>query len=276
MNMKVIKFNQIALLFVFTGILSYISLDSGLYDYMAHNVSFLNLKEKPTVKSDAVEMNQLSVQTLQVKSSLIKLEEAFIEEQKNLDYLSKQSLNLENNIIEKKNELMNIEKKIGFLSNELNTKTDLANRFLASTKNSLDSDQMNASEQKLSRFQDKISSSTGVSTHVIPVKHNNTDYLRVKTALSYANVDSSYLSETGLRQINKITEELKNMGFKRITLAYTSVNDLNRDRISSVKNYIKILNRKNEKPKTLNLQNDFDLEDSFEIWASRGLTNEKN
>jgi archaellum component FlaC len=266
--MKLLKFNQVALFCIFSGIFSYILVDSGLYGKFVQNFSQESVKnsESEFQNHDAI---NLVTQTTEIKNNLTKFESEFSKEKKDLSSLTEKSESLEKSIQKRKAELALIEEKINQLSNStsLNPTSDTQRSISPAAHSELTHENI---VEQMSQLEKDLNVNTGIPTEVVSFRHGNKEYVRIKTKINYTDTNGVYLSEMGLRQVLQMTRGMRTMGYKNVFLAQNEKSDLTTDRVRSVKSYVKSKYRQKLKVSTLKLSSRIVLDDSFEIWATRG------
>lgn len=276
MKQKLSNSSNYPLILVLAGIITYIAVDAGIFQWAKSKIN------RPTTSAESnVKTTQESLQEYSRKLSgeLSGVEKEIGNEKKKLQTLRDQVAQYEQNMAKQKRDLSQLDKEIKTLSNlkqALNSAQDHVARQ-ENKKARLEGEVRKLASAppiwtmapaSLEEIAEAIQKSTHLEALVEPIKYGVQEFVRLKANIGYGK-DSIFLTQRGIQQTSIFAEGVAAMGYPSVQLVHHVEDSLVLDRAGVIKRYLTDRYGDKISVSTVQVDDDVDLTDGLEVWATK-------
>lgn len=274
--MKQTKLNTFAVVILFAGMITYIFVDMGVFNWDRVVAKYRSApKEQTTLTSQQALLEYAS----HLKVQLENINQDLSSEKKTLSNIQQETVDLSAKI--------NVQRKnLNWLEQEIKGMKDFKKKLLAiqakakktnlADNRRLPMKHVSVSSEEIQFLQKDIESFTNEKMVIVQEKADSGNYLRFITDLHFDRDTPHYLTSVGLRQVKKIISGGIALNFDSISVMYKADDSLIKKRVDVLKSYIKEM--LGDEVSVSTHQNDsFRDQQDVEIWMTkRNLVNESH
>lgn len=243
--------NNFSIIFIFVGLVTYILVDQGVFQFDSTNSIFGTDKENKNLENS----NKFEVLSNKTQADLDRISEDLKAGKGRLRVIQVAADQFEKELIDKRKQLKELDQQIAQLKTISKTKPK---RDIANEKKS--------ESQLISTILDSMTPlEPGIE--VEKSKLGNYSAVRIKTKMTYQSEDSVYLTPNGIKKVKALIKSVADNGYKKIYLAYKSDSSLTKDKIRSVSKLVMDVSMDRVGVKSIRINDpEIVLVDDFEVW----------